>query len=102
MKLKGVYDNRYIDHGYKNRGDYLESLADDYGVDPSGVAGIADALGPFEDFDGLISMLENSGYMGLLPGFRIKAPEENLIPMNKKRFIIVKVKKGRHGMKSIN
>jgi len=49
----------YERNGYKDRGDYLDSLADDRGIDPTEVAIIADVLGDGEDFDGLISTLED-------------------------------------------
>jgi len=49
----------YTDNGYENRQDYLESLADEYGVDISTVMAAADVLGPNEDFDGLVTMLED-------------------------------------------
>lgn len=47
----------YTDNGYKNRNDYLNSLAEDYGADI--VYAMADILGPNEDFDGLICELED-------------------------------------------
>ncbi len=53
----------YQRKGYSNRRDYLESLADDYGLDPDSVFMAADLLGPNEDFDGLISTLDDLGYM---------------------------------------
>ena len=51
--------NRYEEHGYKDRNDYLCSLAEDYGVDAESVFALADALGDDEDFDMLVSMLED-------------------------------------------
>jgi len=51
--------NIYISHGYADRNDYLESLADEYGIDMQIVAAAADALGPNEDFDGLLTTLED-------------------------------------------
>jgi hypothetical protein len=56
---------RYIAHGYKDRDDYLGSLAQDFGIDSMAVRMIADMLGPSEDFDGLVSELEDFSYMGL-------------------------------------
>lgn len=47
----------YEENGYKNRQDYLDSLADEYG---NRVYIIADLLGPTEDFDGLVTSLEDS------------------------------------------
>lgn len=49
----------YKDHGYKSRKDYLKSLAEDYDVDLQTVFVLADLLGPSEDFDGLVSNLED-------------------------------------------
>jgi len=51
-------------HTYKtydcnNREEYLEMLANDYGVDIEVVHSLADMLGPNEDFDGLIGALED-------------------------------------------
>ena len=49
----------YKRHGYANRKEYLESLADDYGCDYGTVVILADTMGETEDFDGLVSMLED-------------------------------------------
>jgi len=49
----------YRDNGYKDRKDYLSCLAEDYGVDLYTVKALADLLGPNEDFDGLVSQLED-------------------------------------------
>lgn len=49
----------YTENGYKNRKDYLENLAEDYGIPTEIVFSIASMLGPNEDFDGLISSLED-------------------------------------------
>jgi len=51
--------NIYKENGYENRKEYLESLADDYGIDYGTVAMLASMLGTSEDFDGLISALED-------------------------------------------
>jgi len=45
--------------GYKNRDEYLESISEDYGVPVSTVYSIATILGEDEDFDGLISSIED-------------------------------------------
>tara|TARA_B110000503_G_scaffold142388_1_gene239008 strand:+ start:256 stop:420 length:165 start_codon:yes stop_codon:yes gene_type:complete len=47
----------YIGNGYKDREDYLESLCEDYPAEL--VYGFSDLLGEDEDFDGLISSLED-------------------------------------------
>lgn len=49
----------YTDEGYKNRNDYLESLAEEYSISIENVLVAADMLGPDEDFDGLITTLED-------------------------------------------
>lgn len=48
----------YQANGFHNRADYIESLFDEY--DQEIVLTLADLLGPSEDFDGLIAMLEDS------------------------------------------
>ena len=50
----------YTEQGYRNRRDYLECLADDLGADRDVVFALADMLGPSEDFDGLVSSVEDS------------------------------------------
>jgi hypothetical protein len=52
-------DNAYTANGYKNRRDYLESLASDLGLDRELVFSLASMLGSGEDFDGLVSSLED-------------------------------------------
>ena len=50
----------YRENGYKDREDYLSCIAENYGLDLEQVVWpIADLLGPSEDFDGLIAMLED-------------------------------------------
>ena len=49
----------YQDNGYASRNDYLESLAEEYGVSISTVRTVAAMLGPDEDFDGLVTSLED-------------------------------------------
>ena len=51
----------YKANGYNDREDYLSCLAEDYGVDLDTVKVLADLLGPNEDFDGLVSQLEDMG-----------------------------------------
>lgn len=51
--------NIYQRNGYSNRAHYLRGLADERGLDIAIVATLADALGPEEDFDGLISELND-------------------------------------------
>ena len=52
-------DNVYTMNGYKNRRDYLESLASDLGLDRELVFSLASMLGSGEDFDGLVTSLED-------------------------------------------
>jgi hypothetical protein len=49
----------YQENGYESRRDYLESLADELGIDQSIVFSLASMLGPSEDFDGLVTSLED-------------------------------------------
>lgn len=51
--------DQYRDLGYDSREDYLECLAEEYGVDLETVETLADLLGPSEDFDGLVTMLQD-------------------------------------------
>lgn len=55
LKMESVY----TDNGYRNRADYLKSLADDYGVPLTTVKDLASILGPEEDFDGLVTEIED-------------------------------------------
>jgi len=49
--------NDYQANGYRDRADYLDGLCGDY---PRHIVmAIADMLGPTEDFDGLITALED-------------------------------------------
>lgn len=49
--------NAYTENGFANRREYLESLAEEYPRDA--VFALAGILGPTEDFDGLITSLED-------------------------------------------
>ena len=49
----------YIRNGYESRRDYLTQLAEDYGVDLDTVLMMASILGPNEDFDGLVTHIED-------------------------------------------
>ena len=51
--------NVYQENGYNDRQDYLTSLADEYGVDYEVVEELASLLGPNEDFDGLVTMIQD-------------------------------------------
>lgn len=49
----------YQQHGYKDRDDYLRCMAEDHGASLATVRALADLLGPSEDFDGLVTLLED-------------------------------------------
>lgn len=51
--------NVYTENGYKDRNDYLKNLSDKYCLDEELVTMIADMYGADEDFDGLVSTLED-------------------------------------------
>ena len=50
-------NNPYIENGYKDRKHYLNSLREEYGADA--VNALISVLPSSEDFDGLISELED-------------------------------------------
>lgn len=52
--------NVYQAHGFADREAYLNDLAQDYPKDA--VFMLADLLGPSEDFDGLVTMLEDGDF----------------------------------------
>ena len=56
-------NNAYIQNGYKDRDDYLQCMSDEYGVPLEVVHSLADMLGESEEFDGLISALEDAENM---------------------------------------
>ena len=49
----------YTDEGYTSRRDYLENLAEEMGIEPDTVFALASMLGSSEDFDGLVTALED-------------------------------------------
>ena len=49
----------YEELGFKNRKDYLNDLADTHGIDEAVVYSLASILGESEDFDGLVTSLED-------------------------------------------
>lgn len=55
--------NVYQEHGYYNREDYLRCLSEDWDIPFMTVKMLADMLGPNEDFDGLVTMLEDADEM---------------------------------------
>lgn len=67
-----------------DRREYLEDLADEYGVDEDIVFMLADVLGPNEDYDGLITELEDLDFdmfasekNAMLYGFLVSDDERN-------------------------
>ena len=54
--------NAYTENGYASRRDYLDLLAEDFDIDRDTVYMMADLLGPTEDFDGLVTSLEDFDY----------------------------------------
>ena len=52
--------NIYQENGYADRADYLTCLSEDYGVPIESVYSLAEMLGENEDFDGLVSALEDA------------------------------------------
>ena len=55
----------YVEHGYNSREEYLQSLSYEYDVDIDIVLTLADILGPEEDFDGLVSSMEDASNVDL-------------------------------------
>lgn len=53
-------ENIYQQNGYADRDDYLNCLSEDYGVSIEDVCSLAEILGENEDFDGLVSTLEDA------------------------------------------
>jgi len=53
----------YQQNGFENRRAYLASLAEEYS--PTAVYALADVLGPNEDFDGLVTALEDAADSGM-------------------------------------
>tara|TARA_X000000950_G_C13755604_1_gene594584 strand:+ start:290 stop:484 length:195 start_codon:yes stop_codon:yes gene_type:complete len=58
--------NIYQEHGFENRKEYLKDLADQFGVSVQTVYDLASIMGKSEDFDGLVTSLEDveSGMFG--------------------------------------
>ena len=57
--------NKYAELGFTNRTEYLDSLAEDYGIDEEAVYALADVLGEDEDFDGLLAELSDLEWLGM-------------------------------------
>lgn len=52
--------NIYQENGYEDRDDYLNCMSEDYGVPIEDIYSLAEILGENEDFDGLVSALEDA------------------------------------------
>ena len=63
-KDESLKESIYTDMGFSDRKEYLNSLADDYEVDIQTVYDLASVLGPDEDFDALVTELEDLMYNG--------------------------------------
>ena len=58
LRNRAAAPNPYTANGYKNRADYLSCLCEEYPADL--VHALSDILGPSEDFDGLVSGLDDA------------------------------------------
>jgi hypothetical protein len=56
---KGKPVSIWTDNGYTSRRDYLNTLAEEHGIARATVYNLASLLGPDEDFDGLVTTLED-------------------------------------------
>jgi hypothetical protein len=54
----------YTENGYESRAHYLRCLAEENDVPLSTVHALASILGPSEDFDGLVTSLEDAARDG--------------------------------------
>ena len=61
QELQELNHSRYIENGFKNRTEYLNTLRDQYGKEA--VDGLLTVLPPSEDFDGLVIELEDLKYV---------------------------------------
>lgn len=59
LKPNAMKTSRYQQAGYPDRRAYLQSLADENGVHLSIVLLLADLYGPNEDFDGLVTAVDD-------------------------------------------
>ena len=65
LRYKLARRKRAQDYGrYGSRDEYLHALAEDYGIPYETVEVLADTLGPNEDFDGLITTLNDMDVEG--------------------------------------
>lgn len=59
MNTNSALQNVYVENGYNSRDHYLRSLAEENGVDEDVVFVLASTYGPAEDFDGLVTAVED-------------------------------------------
>ena len=59
MEDKLMDENIYQENGYADRDDYLTCLSEDYGVSIDDIYSLSEMLRENEDFDGLVSALED-------------------------------------------
>lgn len=52
----------YSQNGHANRREYLDTLADEYGLERRTVYAMASMLGHTEDFDGLVTACEDMAH----------------------------------------
>lgn len=65
LNAEAVYSlDLYAEHGADSRYDYLQGLADDAGVDFAIVLALLDVLPPDEDFDGLVTAVQDAAMLG--------------------------------------
>lgn len=72
--------SRYETKDYSNRREYLDWLAERYGVDRADVVLLASILGTDQDFDGLPSTL--AGLPAAKGGFPTDRPKRAKLPSN--------------------
>ena len=60
MGDKIMDENIYQQNGYADRDDYLNCLSEDFAISIEDVYSLAEILGENEDFDGLVSTLEDA------------------------------------------
>jgi len=59
MKNKNIYK----DNGYSDRNDYFVDLSLRFNIDLSSVYALSEVMGKDEDFDGLVSSLDDYQYL---------------------------------------
>ena len=60
QELNQIDHSRYQEEGFANRNEYLDDLRDQYGADK--VNALLTVLPPSEDFDGLVTELQDSQF----------------------------------------